>query len=925
MATEFSLIKDTNIYFIPNMACISAFLIGDFGIADSIKNASLQKTLKGSTMNKKETEHFLKSVGSDFGNGFKSIEKGVFKSMFDMHLPVVKVMAGIPYLLAKIEDSCARALTLDGSSVLNPFYNPKSLNYKLYNDKSQQDAIDTAANTKTTIIDRNKTNIGSIDYSKIPTSIPTSTSNINGAKWVTISEVYSTGVKLDGVKYNTSYIYKDAPKTTVDVDSPIVPTLVDPILPDKPPVVVFGVYDENGKIENEAIPYFILHNDKYYKNLIARDLTNDEKKVTEWNKSKSKQDYLDGVKLTIKQELINKGKYTEKNLNTVFEAIKKSITDDMYKNIQEGSFTQLTTKLASLGGYDFYANSTELISKFKNFGTFVPLEVKFGGKNVIIDPENDYIMQVVKFSIQDKNAIIKAPVPKSNKIFNVAQPYSGYYQNYKYTDVLKPNQYDNTIIKDYQFNITKSNSISRVQNLFYSDESNYTYETNLDAEEARKSNEDVAKSKTNGVKPPKPIDYTNPKYKEAFGYDSFNTAKVFYIVEGVLKSENTKTPREKVAASSSNSTNQNQSKYYKLKDFATAIPLLITALITFFIDLLPNFNKLLEFLKNPFNAIFEIVTSKLGEVFDYMNKDVLQKYVKLLSLNSLKEKLDFLDNNLDLKKYVTVTDKNEFKYTGDGRGTINIFGYLFGIELLKGKISMILEKSDKEEENNKSDFKMILNLVMLPLQIFIKVIEFIIEFFQNLNIGNVASKMEYLITFEWLFDLLSIPNLLSFLGIDVDYFEILKMKKNNNKKDNNPTKKVNVNEKFKHPMKPTTPDLTGMVFDSMFNMKTDLFTEGMLVFFVFFEEVILKVIDMIFCTFNLEHSKRPTVDLTNFLIITPITTNKSVKDEKNPKTVEPEQLYTITFVDGSKISNLTLSQVEEYKNTHKAITFKYGS
>lgn len=165
--------------------------------------------------------------------------------------------------------------------------------------------------------------------------------------------------------------------------------------------------------------------------------------------------------------------------------------------------------------------------------------------------------------------------------------------------------------------------------------------------------------------------------------------ETFYIVEGILPDENTQSG---VGGSSGQGSGSGQTgeRYYKKVNALGAIKPFISILADIFTKLIPGIEALLDLFTNPASFITNILTEKLQDNFLFISKDFVKDYGKLLSMNPLKRK-DFVKGS-QLKNYVYVDDKGDFKFLLDGSAVTKLFNITFGLELKNLLFKLIFKK-----------------------------------------------------------------------------------------------------------------------------------------------------------------------------------------------------------------------------------------
>ncbi len=193
-------------------------------------------------------------------------------------------------------------------------------------------------------------------------------------------------------------------------------------------------------------------------------------------------------------------------------------------------------------------------------------------------------------------------------------------------------------------------------------------------------------------------EYGTDKIQQLFRYrTSLDDTETFYIIEGKLQTDNSISSTN--LPSSVTSVNK---KYYTKPHAIGAVKKFNTLLIGILTELVPSINTLLELIKDPKNFLTTIIKDKLGENFELFNPQLISKF------NSL-EKMDpskifaFIEENPDLKKYVSSTKSGSYLHVLDGKAIINFLTIRFGLELKKLKINLIFDKLRQPSQQSGGD------------------------------------------------------------------------------------------------------------------------------------------------------------------------------------------------------------------------------
>jgi hypothetical protein len=838
---EFSLKIDTP-PFIPNMEEISKYSIGDFGIGKNIIEKQSEKLLKTFNLNDVEKKRFLDNIKEN--DGIISIEKTIFKTIFETNQPVIKALNTIPKLLSKFEITCAQSLGIIDKS-LNPYHNTNSLTYDLYKPINIENL--KKANTL------NDVNV--IKNDDISTDVFLKENSINisndSGKWATVSEYYSTGIKYDNIKYSTEYILLNNNKPNNKEVSDITELNVN-----KPPTIIFGVYDCFGNDSYINLPDFISNSPKFYKNLGIKNVNNNKNSC---DRVMNIDDYKKSIKNKIIVDLKNQNKYTENNLKDILEITNNIIDVDLYNNVSNNAFMKNVFSLNSTE-YATY-NSTiesnnEAILKILDGGKmYQSFEIEYNGKSVCIDPENEYYLQILRFKVDTET-----------NLNTLNTPYTNYYQHNLFKDTLDSSDYDLT-------GITKNHNINTTGRVL---ELNSTFKNDAFTSTDLSNNNNTILTNVDGT--------------------------YFYVVEGILKKDILKNNFE-------NKTKNDKNKYFNKQHFGLAIVSLIDTLIYFGIAVLPDIKKLLNYLKNPTKAIINILTDILSKTFKMFDVKLLKKFLTLSLKKTLKEKIEYINKHLDLKKFAYIDKDGTPIFTGDGSHFVNFLNIEFGFGLKNGKLD--LTKSTK----NNSLIKLLLNTVTIPLKLIKDLVETLIKQIKEINIKNIKSKLEEIISFKIITDQFKIENIIKIIGLDINK-ELYKEIKNG-KTPNNSNDKKDFNF-IKIPLLNIMEKINTYESDIINNKFGNKYLDSIINFFKFFDSIFRKIMDFIYDIINLSPKLRNYISFTSFIQDILKTNDNKTNTSENTTTY-----YNVKFDDGRTFENITLVELEEIKNTYKNVKYIY--
>jgi hypothetical protein len=490
--------KSKPILLIPDISYLVKFANGELGIADTLKKQMVARgmakppsleslkifeSVSNSKM-AKDPKSYVKSNGkisvpegdisltsADNFMGLKALEKTAIKAIFESQKPymeIVKIFVGI---LAKLEDCAARlSVPLDYTNPakpkgLRPKKNPRAINYdksllqeklsKLSNLQVKGGIPSSAGNAN------NTNNTGTGGDESLNDELP---STQNGAvdttgyeaEYETISEVYSTGKKLNGIDYETTYhdivqflggiSLEDLDGVVGDGDLGLDE---DNPTEDFPENIVLAVFDSNGS--PMAAPSWLEQSGKWYgqfgfvgptvwwwkSNWGDRESSINypgpkyENDPRSWERVKKKDDNGDDMpddpenpggnyeKYFTGSQIVEYKNFIHKFVNLKVDAAKPDTNfDKLVRNKVVSDFPSRKAEARSFVLSKFDASESEkqldaistggflpgipgnIISQY-NLGKvpkqpFMPVEKVIGGKPLLIDPEGDYEMRIIK-------------------------------------------------------------------------------------------------------------------------------------------------------------------------------------------------------------------------------------------------------------------------------------------------------------------------------------------------------------------------------------------------------------------------------------------------------------------------------------------------------------------------------------------------
>lgn len=396
MSVSFSLIGNADgldVLLIPRVDKIINFAKGDFQIADNLKKQAMIKTIGSAPVEEKNLALFLKSAGLKTKNpdlhsyyasgaasiafddielensntGLNPLEKSIFKSIFETQKPYLEVAMVMVECLADIEDVIARLLAFATDSQV-PITYPKALSYKLFGAKID---LNKVKNLSKKDKNPNLNSSASFDPTKNTKGInnPGTTTQGNGSlpsgyHYEVESIEYSTGVKVDGVKYKE--IYHDIPDDSLkdsDLDGSSSDGSVIPETDGKPTQIVFGYFDSSGNVL--SAPDWLKNSGKWFGQF--DQVTNPSAQASGYRLYN--QHYIEA------EVLKNTGASNPSMVNDIMSKI--DFEDVLNKSNEE----------------PFLKKKNKLVEK-----AFLPREFTFNNKTIFVDPENEYNLTLVRVS-----------------------------------------------------------------------------------------------------------------------------------------------------------------------------------------------------------------------------------------------------------------------------------------------------------------------------------------------------------------------------------------------------------------------------------------------------------------------------------------------------------------------------------------------
>jgi hypothetical protein len=394
--------------FVPDLKYLLKFSKGDLGIADSIKTSTIMNTVSRSN-NKDVATSYLKSAGGvvDSPNkyvkngkyiipqsaitldpsknqaGLKALEKSIIQSIFDSQKPYMDMFSELSNVLIAAEDIIARVLAL-GDKSLKPATNPRALGYKQNGIVSSKNELAKLNSLTENTPDANNTSGNSNSNITNNNNIP------NNQNWEIESIVYSTGDFKPNVKYTYEYIDEIQP-------NPIITGTNSEVNTSKlPQTLIVAIFDNNG-------------------NLISDDDINNNTYNLSWIKNSGKWfgsfNYLssnDNDNLTLFTQYYKD--YSEENAPINMSlSDKQNLTNKVNDYISSNNYQEINDQITSLKKDCFFSDTkftnTNLLSTYDNTGNsqqisfnqaFAPKKMNINGTAIWIDVESEYDLKLIR-------------------------------------------------------------------------------------------------------------------------------------------------------------------------------------------------------------------------------------------------------------------------------------------------------------------------------------------------------------------------------------------------------------------------------------------------------------------------------------------------------------------------------------------------
>ena len=451
MSTKFSVIPppfgtegdlSTNILGVPKIESIFNFFDGNLGIADNIKKNTILKSIKYSKLNSEAMDIYLKNNNVKLEKpldsykkidtfdiptsdmiiesnneklGLHALEKTIFNSVLETQKPYIEVAKKTLDIVAVAEDIVAVILSGYAPPSLKPKYNTKSLTYKLSNITDDLNKVKSITDDKSTIFDdidddAKKTGI-SLDTIIDKSNSSTTVTNLSSDNfvWEIISIDYSTNEFIPFVNYVYEYrdIVDEKPDANLDVANDNIN--LEREIPDEIIVCVFerkldlesnSVYYEKVDLNNVTTDvgltsnFFGNFNQYNYNNytsefhLFVDEFTEDKVRKKYPNKDVDLSEITNMIKNSV-PEIIE---YEDENGDTKQEEYKNMVRDNsVMTNYSKDSDSNFALWIKT-------NNNRKM--------PFQPMVINYDGEDVYIDPESDYDLTIEERNIEGNDYYI---------------------------------------------------------------------------------------------------------------------------------------------------------------------------------------------------------------------------------------------------------------------------------------------------------------------------------------------------------------------------------------------------------------------------------------------------------------------------------------------------------------------------------------
>jgi hypothetical protein len=657
MAIRFSIlppprgIDSLNVPLIPDLEELLKFSEGSINISENIKKNFIYKSIQSANFSTPESIQIfgnLSNINTDnlekYNNGdrynipvegieleesplmgLKSLEKVALKTIFETQKPYMEFIPKAIKTLSSLEDISCRVLGLANRS-LKPQFNERSLTYKLNESTEKLDNLQNLGKDRNNPFgdlstEDKKKGVNLSSLKDRDERSETSSLNDFNFEWEIISTEYSTGNFIEGVDYKTIYRNIVENPTTLDSTNNDIPPIQED---EKPPSIVFAYYDNNG---NETAPP-TQWLDRVYDDWFAGPTE------TKWYGTWEQLEDTDSGKYTnylrdiIGDRLFKKtGSRNPTLINRIFSVVQEKVDPSSF--VSEANDSAFLNRISQTNndGFGLGNDSPVDVNRVTNNRKkmFLPRKINFKGKEVSIDPEADYKLQIIKLVPTEDVWDSSGERDVNNNNLKRTTPFVSNYRGSDVSEYLEPSQ--------------------------------FTYKSLPKVDPARVQ--------------------TIPKYK-------YEGERVSYMIEGIL-SDNPK--------NTEGLSGNDDDRWYGKSAIFGAVKEFIDAIINIFVELLPEIDNLITLFKSPHEFIFDTMFEKIEKDFEAFSKGLLSKFQSLSNFDDKFERADFIKNDPDLKKYVSLDEDLNYRFILDGFSGMELLGFSFGININNFIPRLVLERS----------------------------------------------------------------------------------------------------------------------------------------------------------------------------------------------------------------------------------------
>lgn len=229
-------------------------------------------------------------------------------------------------------------------------------------------------------------------------------------------------------------------------------------------------------------------------------------------------------------------------------------------------------------------------------------------------------------------------------------------------------------------------------------------------------------------------------------------------------------------------------------------------------------------------------------------------------------------------------------------------------------------------------FQFLISIIFIPIKIVICIIEYIIDFFTNLKVRKIPTKIPEFLSFKWILDFFKPSKILSLLGMELN--PELSSEWAVKALTADPTYKFDVSKIFSAPFLGKMPVYGTSEYPNIINGGPKmLLTMGGV--FSFLEKIINEILCFLFNLFNLEKIfPCPKINLSKF-------TNETLSNEDINKLLENADydflnqtsdlgnddsafVYDVTLDNGEIIKDLNRSELQAFVASNTNLRYKYN-